>query len=430
MKAGMIISTTEVDGAAIAEDLAPWTGETKWTGWLRHERVELISYPFEWSFSMLRDAAILQLDVIEAAIEEDMILEDGSPYNVQFRGTTPVFIDIGSFQRLAAGEPWAGYRQFCQLCLFPLMLEAYKGVSFRPWLRGSLEGIEAETMRRLMSNRDLLRRGVFLHVLLQAKLQSRMAATDRSIKQDLRRAGFHKTLILANVRRLRRLIRRLSPPAEASAWSDYEQTHGYSREDRAIKEDFVRRASAVQTWNMVWDLGCNTGTFARIAAEHAHYTLATDADPVVIDLLYQRLRDQQDGSILPLVVNWADSTSGIGWRGKERQSLTDRGRPDLTLCLGFLHHLVIGAHVPLTDFLDWLAELDTDLVIEFIDKRDPAVARMLRDRPDIYDDYQPAVFETRLRAAFDIVDRKALPMGTRTLYFARRCKAAGIRACQ
>ena len=131
---------------------------------LRHERVPFVSYPYEWSFGMLRDAALLHLELLEAALAEDLVLKDASPYNVQWRGASPVFIDVGSFERLDPGEPWLGYRQFCALFLYPLLLQAYKGVAFQPWLRGSLEGISPEQFRSLMSARDLLRRGVLTHV--------------------------------------------------------------------------------------------------------------------------------------------------------------------------------------------------------------------------------------------------------------------------
>src|SRR5206468_3819805 len=101
-----------------------------------------VSYPYEWPFEMLRDAALLQLGLIEEALAEDVVLKDGTPYNVQWRGAEPVFVDVGSFERLPPGEPWAGYRQFCMLFLYPLMLQAYRGIAPQPWPRGSLEGIE------------------------------------------------------------------------------------------------------------------------------------------------------------------------------------------------------------------------------------------------------------------------------------------------
>jgi hypothetical protein len=131
MGAGQIVATTDHEGEApLSPRGAPWARVVE------HERVPVVSYPYEWSFAMLRDAAALQLDVLRAALDEDMSLKDGTAYNVQFVGSRPIFIDIGSFE--PASGPWPGYRQFCQTMLFPLMVQAYLGVPFQPMLRGVL----------------------------------------------------------------------------------------------------------------------------------------------------------------------------------------------------------------------------------------------------------------------------------------------------
>ena len=91
---------------------------------------------------MLRDAARLQLALTREALAEKLITKDASAYNVQFVGTKPVFIDVGSFERLRPGEPWAGYRQFCELFLNPLLRPgACATCPFQPLLRGRLDGI-------------------------------------------------------------------------------------------------------------------------------------------------------------------------------------------------------------------------------------------------------------------------------------------------
>ena len=107
---------------------------------LRHEVVPFVSYPYEWTFAMLKDAALLQLELLRGALDENLILKDSSPYNVQWRGARPLFIDIGSFESLREGEPWVGYRQFCMLFLYPLLLQAYKDIPFQPWLRAGSTG--------------------------------------------------------------------------------------------------------------------------------------------------------------------------------------------------------------------------------------------------------------------------------------------------
>ena len=80
---------------------------------------------------MPRDAALLQLRVTREALAAGLALKDATPYNVQWRGARPVFIDVGSIRACTRGlEPWRGYRQFCMLFLYPMLLESYKGVPF------------------------------------------------------------------------------------------------------------------------------------------------------------------------------------------------------------------------------------------------------------------------------------------------------------
>jgi len=186
---------------------------------LEHDVIPIVSYPYEWTFEMLRDAALLQLELVRRAIESGLILKDSSPYNVQFRGVQPVFVDVGSFERLRDGEPWAGYRQFCMLFLYPLLLQAWKDVPFQPWLRGSIEGISPQECRNVLSARDLLRCGVFTHVVLHSRLERRYGERPTDVRRELKAAGFTKELILANVQRLERLVSRLRWRPARSAWS-------------------------------------------------------------------------------------------------------------------------------------------------------------------------------------------------------------------
>lgn len=382
---------------------------------LRHERVPVVSYPYEWPFGMLKDAALLELDLLLAALDEGLVLKDASPYNVQWRGAQPVFVDVGSFERLREGEPWAGYRQFCTLVLYPLLLQAYKGVPFQPWLRGSLEGIDPAEMRALLGFRDRFRRGVLTNVVLHARLEGRYA--DREVKTDLKKAGFHAELIRANARKLRKLVQRLDWEPGRTAWSDYGEANPYDEADAAAKEAFVREAAGVRRRQLLWDLGANDGRYTRIAAREADYTVAVDADTAVVEALYRALRAEGSRTILPLVGNVADPSPGLGWRGAERSPLAERGRPDLTLCLALVHHVALSGNVPVRSFLDWLADLETEVVVEFPTRDDPMVQRLLgRKGPGANPDYDTAAFERALDERWRVERREVLPSGTRILY--------------
>lgn len=390
-----------------------------WAAVLKHDLIPFVSYPYEWTFGMLKDAALLHLELMLAALEEDFILKDSSPYNVQWHGARPVFIDIPSFEVLEPGQPWVGYRQFCELFLYPLMLRAYKGVDFRPWLRGSIDGISAASLQPLLSLRDLMRPGVAMHVVAHNALQRRYSGREKNVRSALAQADFDKRLIVRNVLNLRRIVSWMAPGSAKTAWSDYAGTHSYGDADFAAKCAFVRSAASFRWWPRVWDLGCNTGTFSRIAAEHADYVVAMDGDWMPVERLYQSQKGSPDGgSILPLVIDLSDPSPGQGWRGRERKALPDRGKPDLTLCLALIHHIVIGQNIPMADFMRWLADLGTALVIEFVGRDDEMVEALLRNKDDQYDDYRPEVFEALLSAHFEIRENQTLKGGKRSIYFA------------
>jgi SAM-dependent methyltransferase len=389
-------------------------------GVLEHEAIPFVSYPYEWSFSMLQDAALLQLELVRRSIDAGMILKDSSPYNVQFVGPRPIFIDVGSFESLREGEPWAGYRQFCMLFLYPLLLQAWKGIPFQPWLRGSLAGITPRECRSLLSSRDRFRRGTLTHVALHARFERGLEDTDSDVRGDMRKAGFKKELIVANVRGLERLVARLRPPGQSSAWSGYEPTTSYTAGDAESKAAFVTRAVTAESPRLVWDLGCNDGRFSRIAAEVAEHVVAVDSDAAVVDRLYRELRAEGDTTILPLVLDLTDPSPGLGWRGLERKPLEARGRPDLALCLALVHHVSIGGNVPIAGFFDWLRDLDTSLVVEFPTPEDPMVKRMLgRKREADHHDYRRDWFERCLEERFLVERTEVLASGARVLYHAR-----------
>ncbi len=390
-----------------------------WRAILWHETVPFVSYPYEWPFGMLKDAALLHLDLLLEALGEGMSLKDATPFNVQWVGARPLFIDVGSFERLEPGDVWAGYRQFCEMFLYPLLLQGLRDVPYHPWLRGRLDGIPAEVCARLVSGRDLLRPAVFLHVWLQARLQARFGGAGRDVRGAIRSAAFSKAAIEANVRRLVRTIRGLTWRRAASTWSEYAREHSYTKPDHERKKAFVREALGARPRRLVWDLGCNTGTFARLAAEEGAYVVAMDSDHLAVERLYQALKAEGRAGILPLVVDLVDASPGLGWRGREREPLAARGRPDLALCLALIHHVVIGANVPVAEFVDWLADLGGDLVIEFVTREDPMVRRLLVNKDDHYADYEVGAFERALEAAFTVVRREVLGSGTRILYDAR-----------
>jgi SAM-dependent methyltransferase len=286
-------------------------------------------------------------------------------------------------------------------------------------MRSSIDGIGVQTMSRLCGFRDRFRPGVITHVWLQAKLDSRYGNTQRTVRSDLKSAGFNKELILANVRKLRKLVTKLNWRGEGSEWGGYEEFHNYSAGDHQRKETFIRECVAGSDAGIVCDIGCNTGQFSKIAAEHAPVVLAMDLDHFAVERLYRELKETGMTRILPLVQNIADPSPNWGWRNRERIDLQKRVRPDLVLCLALIHHVVISANVPMDEFVNWLAGLSNQLVLEYVSRSDDKVKTLLRNKEDKYADYSRGRLEAALGRYYEIVRQQSMESGNRHLYWCR-----------
>ena len=406
---GHVVGTRRVHEPVLGSD---------WPLVLEHDRIDPITYPYEWSHSMLQDAALLQLQIAQRLLDAGFLTKDGSGFNVQFVGSRPVFIDVGSFERLHPGEPWAGYEQFGRHFLAPLALQAVAGIPFQPWLRGSMNGIPMEHAVAAIHGRRRLDRRLGVHLRLQARAQRRFADSERDVRGEMRAAGFGPKVLAAQLRSLERTVRSLAWSASASTWSDYGDRAHYAADDLVVKERFVTAAVQRHRPSMVLDLGANDGRFSRVAiAAGAMRAVAVDGDPLVVDRLYRELRSASDHSILPLVLDLTDPSAAHGWRGRERASFTDRIRPDLVLCLAVVHHLAISETVPFGLIAAQLADFGCPVLVEVPHRQDPMVQKLLaRKRAGLFDHYDVANWEAAIGERFSVTERVLLPSGHRTLY--------------
>jgi SAM-dependent methyltransferase len=390
---------------------------------LEPERVEFISYPYEWSFGQLRDAALLTLELQERALAKGFTLRDASAYNVQFVAGRPLFIDTLSFEPREAGAPWAGYRQFCEHFLVPLALMSRVDVRLSALLRSHLEGIPLDLGSRLLPRSTWLRPSLLFHVHLHAAAQRRYA--DRGAGADgagggatsaAARRGVSPTAAAGLVRSLRNAVESLDWKPAGTEWADYTEDNNYSsaaaRSKRDAVVDFLRGIEP----RSVWDLGANTGEYSRAAREVAASVVAFDIDPAAVERNYRRIKAEHERGILPLLLDLTNPSPALGWAHRERLSLEERGPADALLALAVVHHLAIGHNLPLERVAGFLARLGRHLVIEFVPKSDSQVRRLLRDRADIFPDYTQEGFEAAFRTHFRI--ERAVPVldSERTLY--------------
>jgi hypothetical protein len=378
---------------------------------LEIDRVPFTTYPYEWTFDMLRDAAITTLNILTTSLDHGFILKDATAFNILFYKNSPHWIDLCSFETHAEGNAWAGYAQFCRSFLFPLLINSYKHVDFQPLLRGYLGEIQLPTARAFFSWSDAMKPGVLKDVILQNFLQSKFSNQEIVVKEATQ--GMDRELILRNLERLKSIIRSLKNPTQ-SEWSDYQVTHHYSTEELETKKNFVSEGlNRVQPENVV-DLGCNWGNFSDIARASARHVISVDVDAATLNRFYLRTKGME--SQVCAVNNLADPSPAMGWQLHERKSSTDRLRADYFLALALIHHLRISANVPLEMIVESISKMGSAGIIEFVDKRDEMVQKMLTLRPDVYSDYTWENFERLILKRFAIQKMVILKGGFRRLY--------------
>lgn len=410
LRASGVVGELERDGLLITSRRAEGPVPDGWAAVVESPRLPFVNYPYEWSFGMLRDAALLTLTLTERALERDVAIKDASAYNVLFEGAEPVFVDLGSLAAYEADTAWIAYGQFCDHFLAPLLLESYKGVRFQPLLRASLNGIAiGSQLAPLLSARDLLRPGVLLHVRARAALDRRAEGLDTAARRAVRRASVPKQAVLHNLRALRAIIARLESRC-ASIWAGYDDANTYDQPAIARKTAFVATAAErTGGGRLAWDMGANTGRYSRVLAEHYRCVVALDADAGAVDRLHAELRGSAHARrILPLVMDLADPSPPRGWHGREREGLWQRGRPELAVYLALVHHVCIGQGVPLDDFLELVRDTSAAAVVEFVAADDPMSQALLASKVVMHPGYDLPSFRALAAQRFRILAEEAL----------------------
>jgi ribosomal protein L11 methylase PrmA len=393
---------------------------------LRPRRVPFISYPYEWCFSQLKDAALLTLDAQERALKRGFVLRDASAYNAQFLDGRPVLIDTLSFERNVEGRPWQAYRQFCEHFLVPLVLMSRIDVRCGSLLRDHLEGVPLELGSALLPRRSWASFGLLLHVHMHARAKKKYE--DAKVEAVARGRSISSSALSGLVASLRATVTRLEYEPSGTQWADYLTDHNYSEPALRAKEHIVAAFLDRLRPRSVWDAGANTGEYSRLAARTAEHVVSLDVDPAAVERNYRRVRADGETRILPLLMDLTNPSPGQGWEHRERLSLEARGPADVVLALALVHHLAIGHNVPLPRVAAWFARLGRALVIEFVPKSDSQVARLLRSRADIFPDYAPDGFERAFAGFFEIRAREPVVESERTLYLMERREPAADRA--
>ena len=382
---------------------------------LRPSQVPFVSYPYEWCFSQLKDAALATLNIQQIALEHGMSLKDASAYNIQFVSGQPVLIDHLSFERYEE-RPWVAYRQFCQHFLAPLALASYTDIRLTQLLRVYIDGIPLDLATRLLPGRAKLSPQLLGHLYLHAKSQGALADRGENARTE-RSLRLGKRGLLAVLNGLERAVGKLAWEPKGTEWGEYYAHTNYSKKAFKSKAAAVGKFVRAAKPKTVWDLGANTGEFSRVAAQRAPLVVASDIDPAAVELNYREVKAGKERRILPLVLDLTNPSGGVGWANRERMSFTERGPADTGMALALIHHLAISNNLPLAKIAEFMTEVCRDfLIIEFVPKEDSQVQRLLATREDIFPDYNEEGFEREFSRFFTITAKEPVQGSKRTVY--------------
>lgn len=410
-EAGFLIETRRIADTDAARHMLNGDG----IALLEHERLPLVSYPYEWTFAGLKKAALLHLDLHLALLDEGFTLSDATAFNVQFRGTRPVYIDVLSIAPYREGEPFAGYGQFQRQFLNPLVLEAERGVSPNAAYRGSLDGLSSEDVWGLLPLRRKLKPAYWTHIGLTARYDRKIASAATTKMPAPPRLP--KARLVALLRHLHIVIAALTPKAaRRSVWTTYMENCLYAAAETAAKMSAIARFCQTVQPRCILDVGCNVGVHAAHAlANGAAAAIGIESDRGAAESAFARA-DKANLNFLPLNVDFANPSPSQGWGNVERAGLFERLRADALLALAVIHHLCIGRNIPLADAVSRLVDLAPRGLIEFVPKQDPQVQRLLRYRPDVRTDYTVESFRSALEARSKIVSETEITSSGRRIF--------------
>jgi len=382
---------------------------------LEHEKITLITLPYEWSFDMLKEAALNHLKILKCGLENGYILKDGTAFNMMYRNGKMCFIDILSFDNYHEGQPWDGYGQFCQEFLVPLMLSTYKNIEFQPWWRGTSKGIPIANFAKLLNFTDYFKPGIFKHIILQHLLSQSFSHKKPALESTLKNK-LSKQVLMNLINNLENIIQKLKYFNKRTPWINYVKDNSYLISEQNIKEAFVENGIKQITPKCIVDLGANTGYYSKLAAKECKNVISIDLDPACInDLFFNVKKENLGNKIIPLISDLINPTPPQGWALQERTALFDRLQCDFFLALALVHHLCIGSNVPLDYFVKMLKNIANAGIVEWVDRKDKMVQFMLRNRKDVFQNYTWENFKSILEQHFELLNVIDIQEGTRKI---------------
>lgn len=383
---------------------------------IKPKTINFISYPYEWCFSELKQAALTTLEIQKISLDYGMTLKDASAYNIQFFNGKAIFIDTLSFEKYHEGQIWKPYRQFCQHFLAPLALMSHTDIRLNQLLRIYVDGIPLDLTSRLLGKSTRLIFSLLSHIHLHAKSQKHYEDKPIITKQKKLR----KNSFMGLIESLNSSVKNCNWKPVDTEWGEYYSDTNYSKSSFNQKKIIIDEAIDKIKPKLVWDLGANTGIFSRISSEKGINTISFDIDPAAVEKNFLELNSKNEKNILPLLLDITNPSPGLGWNNMERSSFFARGPTDLVLSLALIHHLAISNNLPFYKIVQFFKNICKNLIIEFIPKSDSQVIKLLSTREDIFDEYSMEKFEDEFKKFFTIETKIKLDNSERSIYIMKK----------
>lgn len=373
--------------------------------------VNYISYPFEWSFSQLKDAALTTLKIQANSLKYGMTLKDASAYNIQFLNGKPIFIDTLSFEKYKSYEPWQAYRQFCQHFLAPLVLMSYTDIDLQQLLRVYIDGIPLDLAKKLLPQKAKIKPSIYMHIVLHAKAQKTKAKEHKKPNSKV-----SKSNLLAIIDNLERTIKKLNLRKQQTEWQEYYDNTNYSTNATDDKVNILSSYVKPLKIKSAIDFGGNSGRYSRVLNKLDVFTVCTDIDPNAVEANYLYSKNNNENRMLPLLIDLTNPGGALGWDNQERQAIDERLKMDLSMALALIHHLAISNNLTFDKIAQYFIKFSNYLIIEFIPKDDSQVKKLLSTRKDIFCDYNEKEFKKTFSKYYKIVKEQAIKGSKRKLY--------------
>lgn len=383
---------------------------------IRPEKIPFISYPYEWCFSELKDAALLTLKIQKTAIRFGMCLKDASAYNIQFKNGRPILIDTLSFERYQEGVPWVAYRQFCEHFMASLALMSFTDVRLSQLLRTYIDGIPLDLASKLLPWRSWFHTAILFHIHMHAK-------SDRRHKGE--EVKFSRKSVSSSA--LGNILESLKVGVSALNWNprtianlDFEGKKDYPASEAKEEMRELKRFFGIVRPKLAWGFGMSGIPASQSMSELGTEIIEFDNDPTLVEKNYLAVREKKAERLLPLVMDLTNPSPSIGWASGERASLLARGPADLVVALDLIHALAISNNVSFEMVADFFSDICRELIIEFIPRDDARVRRLLKNRADIFGWYNRKNFETAFGRRFTIASSYESPASKLVIYLMRR----------